>query len=411
MKKKMILLSLSAILLSGCKGNPTLPSGDISDGFAKLGIVTDKSLKKERNPDRPKKYRESARQSLEDVSALWKENKANHVFSPASYLIAVSSLLAVSSSVDAYEDALKIENPKQERLDLLSSLNGEESTDYIFGGPATRIKSAAFYQQIGTKYAFDREKREKLAGEYVDSGVTDLSGYREQAQEYFGKKIGLERKIPELNPSKESVIIYGGLKRNDYASLGKRKKDFTGIDGKKKQVDAVPVGNKLGSKSYPYRKGKNFQRMSFPIRKTDLVVILPDEGTDITDIDLSKAYQDFLSSSKSTPLYGYIPFFSLDDTLNLTEIFDKVSSDKAKFCTELLKDDVINDLLIRQVIQASTFSFSDKGVKGESRTRRQLAGAAAPKEQPYTLFEVDRPFYAFSTYSTFPLFVNCLVVL
>ena len=86
-----------------------------------------------------------------------------------------------------------------------------------------------------------------------------------------------------------------------------------------------------------------------------------------------------------------------------------MNSDCVVFCSELLKDDVKNDLGIRNVIQNSDFSFSDKGVEGESITRIMEIGSARPQKHPYTEFNVNRPFYAISSYGSLPLFVNQIV--
>ena len=174
-RKFFILVSLSALVLTGC-------NKENQSQFEKLNIVTNDELKKERNKEKASLYLDSARQSLQDVSALWTNREpGNHVFSPASYLVAWSSLLAVSSQTDAYQESLCISDPKAERLGLLSSLNGIEKNNWDDDQILTSIKTAAFYQQIGKKYAFDKKKQEKLASEYVDSGVTDVDHYLSQA--------------------------------------------------------------------------------------------------------------------------------------------------------------------------------------------------------------------------------------
>lgn len=404
--KMMTLLSLFSFMLTGCsKDNP---SAGIKKDREELKIVSKEGLKKERNAEKLSLYQDSARQSLSDVSALWEKKDGNHVFSPTSYLIAVSSLLAVSSSVDAYKDALRIPDPKAERRDLLSSLNGVKKNSYT-DEIITSIKTAAFYQQIGDKYRFDKNKQEKMASEYVDSGVTDALHYLSQAQDYFAEKIGLKRKIPDLDPGVDAVLVYGGLTRKDCADLVKKTASFTGLNGISKSVDAVTFGDDWGRKSFAYYKGENYKRMSLPISSTTLEVILPDEGVGLKDIDIKKAYIDFKANATRTPLYGYVPFFKIKETINLTDIFDRVNSNKAVFCSGLLKDDVDNDLRIDKVIQSSDFSFSDKGVEGESITVIYDAGAVRPEKHPYTEFNVNCPFYAISSFGGFPLFVNQVV--
>ena len=63
-RKFFILVSLSALVLTGC-------NKENQSQFEKLNIVTNDELKKERNKEKASLYLDSARQSLQDVSALW----------------------------------------------------------------------------------------------------------------------------------------------------------------------------------------------------------------------------------------------------------------------------------------------------------------------------------------------------
>lgn len=62
-RKFFILVSLSALVLTGC-------NKENQSQFEKLNIVTNDELKKERNKEKASLYLDSARQSLQDVSAL-----------------------------------------------------------------------------------------------------------------------------------------------------------------------------------------------------------------------------------------------------------------------------------------------------------------------------------------------------
>lgn len=62
-RKFFTLVSLSALVLTGC-------NKENQSQFEKLNIVTNDELKKERNKEKASLYLDSARQSLQDVSAL-----------------------------------------------------------------------------------------------------------------------------------------------------------------------------------------------------------------------------------------------------------------------------------------------------------------------------------------------------
>ena len=72
-RKFFTLVSLSALVLTGC-------NKENQSQFEKLNIVTNDELKKERNKEKASLYLDSARQSLQDVSALWTNREpGNHV--------------------------------------------------------------------------------------------------------------------------------------------------------------------------------------------------------------------------------------------------------------------------------------------------------------------------------------------
>ena len=71
-RKFFTLVSLSALVLTGC-------NKENQSQFEKLNIVTNDELKKERNKEKASLYPDSARQSLQDVSALWTKDRKSVV--------------------------------------------------------------------------------------------------------------------------------------------------------------------------------------------------------------------------------------------------------------------------------------------------------------------------------------------
>ena len=155
-----------------------------------------------------------------------------------------------------------------------------------------------------------------------------------------------------------------------------------------------------------YYKGSNYSVLKQSIAYTQLLIVLPDENVDINDVNVAEAYQKFMEEKANVRAYGYIPLFhDHSENVNLTELFRSSFDGNEILMDKLLKDDVVNDLLLEQVLQTSDFELNEYGVCGESITAAWSAGATRPQGELIE-FNVDKPFYAISLYDNFPLFVN-----
>lgn len=352
----------------------------------------------------------TAYKAIKDLSSCFNASSdtENIVLSPSSYILATTALASVSDNFDNASFGLN----SDAIADVGEFLNGwnfeyenAERGDYSY------FKSAILHQQVGSRYAFDDKKREVFNKEHVSTMVSSSSACESDAQTFFRDEIGLELEIPNLDVG-EGVVTYGALKIKDYVANGLSKKDclFTDYTDKQVNVSSYSFGSEKLPKTLAYYKGKNYQSFEVKINYTSLLIVLPDEESDISNIDPAEAYKDYLDNKDDVSAYGYIPFFHVKtEGKDLTETFKNNLSGKETFCSKLLKDDVINDLDVSKVIQSSDFEFNEYGVTGESVTAIVTDGSAQPGSGTPIELNVNRPFYAISLKDSFPLFVSKVI--
>ena len=330
----------------------------------------------------------------------------NYVLSPASYLLAVSSVAAVSEGFDLA--AFGLEDAEKDCKTLLESWNFRyENTDER--NPAyCQFDSAILHQQVGNTYRFDAKKQEQIANDYIATCASSLKNYHDDATDYFHNKVGLTIPIPDPHLTADGVISYGAFKMKDYVPGGFGSYDADFHLGKKTiQVPSRHFGSVYWPLYVPYYKGENYQAFSMKINYTDLLFVLPDEGLTPESISLSSAYAEFMEHKHSQASVGYVPYFHLvTESVDITGAMAGSLTGKEKVYAKLLEDDVVNNLSLDSVLQTSDFEFNRYGVSGESITVVTYSGSSAPVEHQVVELKVDRPFYAISLKDDFPLFVN-----
>lgn len=337
------------------------------------------------------------------------EKNENYVLSPSSYLLAVSGLVAATDNFDNSLFGLNAD-ASMDVDQLLNAWNFEysekEKGDYCC------FKSAILHQQVGKRYAFDDKKREDFNKEHISTMVSTLDSYISDAQYFFKDEIGLSLQIPNLGLKNDSVVAYGGIKMKDYVPNGLSTVDnkFLTYGGKDITVSSYSFGNKKYGKRVRYYKGENYQAFSVDINFTSLLIVLPDENATVTDIDVSEAYKKYIDEGESKDAYGYIPFFhAKTEGEYITSALTNKLTGNETFYSKLLKDSVVNDLSISNVIQSSDFEFNKYGVSGESITAIVLGGSMAPVETETIEINVNRSFYAISLKDDFPIFVSMVL--
>lgn len=333
--------------------------------------------------------------SLENLSPYLFTDDGNTVISPSSYAVAMGGLLSVSSNVDSLKEKNGFSSSvKEETNSLLNSFN------WSINEGKSSIFSALLHQQVGTKYAFDEEKAKSVESDHIKTMVSDRASAKNDAQEYLKEKMDFSLELPECDMD-EGTITIGAVKMIDsfQDTQKEAKRSFYTVSGSI-EVKAYP----FYQSSFNYYKGTNYKACLIPVRETSNLVILPDEGVSLEDINLSKAYNNFMSKAERKNIIGYQPYFHTKSTLNLTNMIKKQIAGNEIYYSSLLKDDVVNDLQIEAVLQGTDYTFSPTGSKGESYTEIMSCGSAGPTS--YEVFEVNRPFYALSIYDSFPMFVS-----
>lgn len=334
------------------------------------------------------------------------DNK-NFVLSPASFLLAVSGLIAVSDGFDL--DAYGLVDAKADTKALLESMNWYWEND---GTRLIDFKSGILHQQVGNKFPFDENKAKAVEESYIATSRATADNYVQQAQQYFKKSVGLTIPVPKVElPDGQGVVTYGALKFMDLSVFETKKNDFY-IGDKKVSIDTAT----LGSINWPmqhltYFENEQYQTFAFWINGTSLQIILPREGVSLESISVSEAYTNFISSKTSRNIYGYVPYFHLNtDSFDITPSISKKFTGQEKLYTNLL----VNENALRtddagfyiKALQTSDFEFCEKGVFGETITAIGAGSSSMPDTKDPLLIEVNRPFYAISLLDDFPLFVN-----
>lgn len=331
----------------------------------------------------------------------------DYVLSPASYLLATSGLIAVSDGFDHASFGL-VEDVAEDVKDMLNAWNFEYEFDSSTYPDYCYFRSAVLHQQVGPTYEFDLGKRQEVADDYIATMVSSLSDYHERATAYFHEEIGLNIAIPDPNLTSDGVITYGGLKMKDYIArgLGEVQNDFF-LGESPVSVKTYSFGSVYYPKYIAYYDGEGYQAFKLNVNMTDLLVILPDEGTAIDSLSVSEAYSSFMTEKTTVEAMGYVPYFHLTtENADLTDALLTKLTDQEAFFSKLLTENVVNDLFLSSVLQASDFEFNQYGVSGESITVETLYGTSEPIEHDPIELKVNRPFYAISLKDDFPIFVN-----
>ncbi len=392
--KKLLALSLVALAACSCAGKgevdkPILAS-PTSDRVQNLTAPTSSRL---------------ASLALKDVApALSSMN--NGVVSPASYLLAVAGLQAVSSNMD-FSASLGLQEGDLKELMEAWNYSYEVDGNGMSSDERSEMKALVLHQQVGETYKFDAEKRKAVADDYVSTMKSSLSGYHQDAKNFF-HDAGFQLEPPDPQLTVDGVLTYGALKMKDCVEqLHSENKPF--LD---KSVNAYCFGSDYDPQSVSYAKGPDFCAFTLPVRFTSLLVVLPDEGVALNDIDLGEAFDYFRANHTDEFAMGYLPYFHVaSDNVDLTRsLASKLTGDEIPF-DRLLEKGVVNNLGLDRVLQSSDFEFNRHGVSGESITVIAYSGSAGPKEHEIKRIEVNRPFYCLSMKNGFPLFANKVTAL
>ena len=342
-------------------------------------------------------------------SYLKDQTNKNFVISPASFLLTVSGMAAVSENFNL--DAYGLVDPIEDTKALLEYWNcywdGQNHEGLQVG-----LDSGIFHQTVGPKYPFSDEKRKEVEDANIGTGVASFDNYLPQAQKYFEDSVGLTIPVPDAMVPGGGVISYGALKLVDLAAqtFTSGNNDFH-VDGKTISVNTAIIGSQEKGVSVKYYENEQYQVFVQGIGATQLAIVLPREGIALESISISEAYSNIINSKTTQYIYGYLPYFHLQSSsVDITEAFTKNLSGQEKLYSKLLvKEDAMDmtkEELLFTAMQSSDFEFCEKGVFGQSVSAIGSGSGAIDKPKTPIEIKVDHPFYAISLKDNFPLFVN-----
>ncbi len=338
--------------------------------------------------------------SLDLLAPYLNEEEGNQVVSPASLAIAVGAQLAVSSDIEEFASNMgyTASAVKEELVALLDGLNwSDEEHDSL-----SYLKSLAVIQQVGDKYKIDKTKIKDFDDVNIMFAKSSYEDAHQDLQTIYEELIGLTIDVPAYPEYlTNAIVLAGALVLKDSFS-----QELTSFTSTFYLNDNETVECEFSSLDgyYYYYKGENYAALLRNIRKTKLLFILPDEGYELTDIDLTDVYQDFYENRDYYFVQGKIPFFSVESSFDITDSLLEQITGNPILCDKILADDVERELSVLSASQNSKFEFDRTGVKGESVTVIVGSESAMPDTEDPITFDCDRPFYALSIYDDFPLF-------
>lgn len=349
----------------------------------------------------------TATKSLARLDNLFKDSsKKNFVVSPASYLLGVSALAAVSDGIEL--DNYGLTDPLNETKMLLEDWNcytkevnsttGEEEI-------VSRIDSGVLHQQIGSRFAFDDQKRTSVEDEYIATGIASPSNYRQQAQNYFADNVKLSMLVPDLGLTKDSIVSYSTLKFQDDADIGPTEQRNFIIGQDTISVSACVCGTSEQPLMTEYYMTSEYVAFKRQIRNSSLLFIVPFSSNKLDSITISEVYEDFMQNKQEGLAYGYIPYFHVRNTgMDMSDVVTNDFTGSERLYSKLLKDNVVGSTIQLRMIQNSDYAFVDDSTpqtnNGGSSGSGYSGGSSAMK------VDVDRPFYAICLKDDFPMFVS-----
>ena len=331
-------------------------------------------------------------QNLENYFAV--SANENCVLSPASYLLTISAIAAVSDNFDL--EAFGLENASEDTKNFLEALNCSISNNDSI---VSKYDAGILHQQVGPRYAFDDEKREQISDYYIGTSIADTTNYNKQAEQYFKEKVDLTIPIPDpnINPN-GGIITYGALKMRDYCEKFQSEQCLFYVNDKPRFPQCAMLYG-----TYDVYQNDKFLAFKLEINSSCMAIVLPNVGVSLESISISEAYDTIINES-FTPIEteGYVPYFRLNSSsVDLTSNLQSRLTGNELLYSKLVKEDVDTTELSTTCLQSSDFKFIENGIVAESITVVGDAGIA-PHD---TGICVNRPFYAITLKDNFPLFV------
>lgn len=302
-----------------------------------------------------------------------------------------SSQEDVDSSISGY-NAL----PTEEDMDVLELSNSL----WISDGISANVKDSFLNVCADNFYASMFE-----ADFTADSTADEISNW------IFNKTHEMIK--PSFKPEKDTLLTiintlyFHSSWRDPFEKGQTAPRDFFLADGNTVSTDFM---NRLESDSYG-KKGDNYSVSSLSLASGSMTFILPDKGTNASDIinspeKLSEALDGNYEAADITwsiPKFEYSTTMDLIPSLQALGVSDAFTPDAADFSG-------ISDvsLFVTQIMQETKIGIDELGVEAAAYTAISMAASAmAPAEKLELDMTLDRPFiYVISDWQGVPLFVG-----
>lgn len=380
MEKRLLLLgSLFALLLSSCQKNPTT-----------VQVINEVKLQKGYS-ENVLKNNTKAKEFTNAIADFVLQNAMKtSAIAPTEVLMNYATILFASANTQE-----KITNLGFADYDELATAykNMQSFLNYNYKD-VNFLKTTSFYQLVDIVYDQDalRDIYEKTDISVIKSSLSHATS---DAKAWINAKTGVTINPPQVDLP--GVYSYNAMNLKDvfsdsvFSSQTMTKISYHESASREYEVDAL---SRKSTFSYYYDEVKQFQFVRFPVGRTELLLVLPDENVSLSsisfkDIDLAKAVAQDIELT--------LPLFEV--ALEQYDITDFMSSK----LTGVAPFDLITSGESFISLSTNIFELNRYGVSGQSIT---MSGAPTSAQPPIDVIEltINRPFYAISAYQNQPLF-------
>lgn len=183
--------------------------------------------------------------------------------------------------------------------------------------------------------------------------------------------------------------------------------DFTTKDGETVPVEFMHRTEQMGS----YVRGADYTKSSLSLSQGRMIVVLPDEGTDVDALLTEERLWDIFENGEyeSAEVRWSMPKFKTDADYDLKETLQTLGVTTA-FSEELADFSSISDvpLYLTKVQQGTHIAVNEDGVEAAAYTLLGMDAAGVPDEDPTVVeMNLNRPFiYLITANNGVPLFVG-----
>lgn len=327
--------------------------------------------------------------------------KENHVYSPASYHIAMSMAAECTRGIT-----------QKEILDALCSDTTEHLQDFYASFNEKAAKSSTFSSAnsmwFNKKWEIHKDKAEFISEKY-DAGIFD----RDFSEEGLPKEISQwiydntnGSFMPEIkvDPIMDVLRIYNAIAFkgswiNEFSAGDTHSRKFTRADGSTVNCSFMTFDHDMKKETIGF--AEKYMRYSLELNEGYLMnFILPDENVSLSDIlsdneTMMDIYDNNHTYFGEYSMFFSVPKFDISSDYDLVEISNKMGISRAF-------DDTLSDfgeitpvegVYIKAIHQEAKIKIDEKGCEAGAYTSVEAGLNSAPSLNTKVYFVLDRPFY------------------